>query len=76
MIHSSIVKRNDSSLYFYFSQMRPRLASEGTAYTDLSTTSTPFGSLQGRTTQYDQTVTGKNIDRTFRIRLQKCLNPI
>ena len=68
MIASSIVKRNQSSLYFYFSQIRPRLASEGTAYTDLSTSSTPFGSLQGRTTQHDQTVSGKNIDWTFRIK--------
>jgi len=40
------------------SQIRPRLASEVTTYTDLSTSSTPFGSLHGPTTQHDQTVTG------------------
>ena len=61
------MQRNIPSLYCFFSQIRPRLASEGTTYTDLSTSSTPFGSLQGGATPHDQTVTGKDIDRIFRL---------
>ena len=65
MIHNLVLQTNESSAYCYYSQIRPRLASENTTYTDLSTSSTPLGSLGGRTTQYDQTVTGKNSDGIF-----------
>ena len=68
MIHNLVLQTNESSAYCYYSQIRPRLASENTTYTDLSTSSTPFGSLQGRTIQHDETATGENTDRIFRLK--------
>ena len=50
------------SYKLFNSQIRPRLVSEGTIYTDLSTSSTPFDSMKGKHAQKEAETNGNRIE--------------